>query len=306
MTPMLGRRHFIGGALATGAMMAGRAEAWSALPPRWPLRFGADIEQRYGGRLGFAAAFPSGRGVDWRGHEHFAFCSSFKLSLAALVLIGAEKGEWRLDEQLRFGKPDVLFNSPALKMHLEKGVISMEEAAEAVQKQSDNGAANLLMRRMGGLDRVNRFWRSLGDRVSRLDDYETALNRVPPGSVRNSTTPGAMAGNLVRMFGRGALPPAVAARLKGWMHDTTTGAKRLRAGLPADWWAGDKTGTGLPDDIVGTYVDLAWVEPPARAPFAVAAFYQPPRPTPDGDPNAERVLEEVGRIVAQAIVAQGK
>jgi beta-lactamase class A len=244
--------------------------------------------------------------VEWDMWGRFAFCSSFKLSLAAVVLNGAEKGEWRLDEKLHFAKADVLPNSPALQARLGQGVISMQDAAEAAQKQSDNGAANLLMRRIGGFDRVNQFWWSLGDTVSRLDDYEPALNRVPLGSVRNSTTPLAMAKNLLKMFRQGAVSPAVAQQLKTWMHDTTTGANRLRAGLPADWWAGDKTGTGLPSDIRGTYVDLAWVEPPKLPPFAIAAFYQPLAPTPDGDPKAEAVLAQVGRIVAQTIVAQGK
>lgn len=306
MIPMLGRRHFMSGALAAGALVGARAGASSPMSRQWGLHLGRDIERQYGGRLGFAVAFSSGGIVNWRGHERFAFCSSFKLSLAALVLTGAEKGEWRLDEKLPFGKGEVLSNSPALQTRMGLGSISMAEAAEAVQKQSDNGAANLLMRRMGGFDRVNRFWRGLGDMVSRLDDYETALNRVPPGSLRNTTTPEAMADNLLRMFRQRALSPAVVTRLKGWMHDTTTGAKRLRAGLPGNWWAGDKTGTGLPADIPGTYVDLAWVEPPDLAPFAIAAFYQPPKPTPDGDSNAETVLAQVGQNIAQTIVLQGK
>lgn len=306
MTPVLGRRHFMSGALAAGFL--GVSPAW-ALPParrQWVLQAARDIERQSGGRMGFAVALASGETVNWRGHERFAFCSSFKLSLAALILSGAEKGEWRLDEKLQFGPPDVLSNSPALQARLSQGVISIEDAAEAVQKQSDNGAANLLMRRIGGYDRVNRFWRGLGDTVSSLDDYETALNRVPPGGLRNTTTPMAMAGNLLKMFRQDALSPVVADRLKGWMHETTTGSKRLRAGFPAGWWAGDKTGTGLPADIRGTYVDLAWVAPPRHAPFAVAAFYNPPKPTPDGDSHAEKLLAQVGRIVAQAIVPQGK
>lgn len=247
-----------------------------------------------------------GLSLSWRQDERFAFCSSFKLSLAALILSGAGKGHWRLDDKVAFGKGDMLANSPVTGAHLNDGSMSVSALAEAAQKFSDNAATNLLLKHIGGLGAVNSFWRSLGDGVSRLDDYETALNRVPPGSERNTTTPAVMASNLYRMFGQGWLVPSVAAQLKSWMHDTTTGAKRLRAGLPADWWVGDKTGTGLPSDIPGTYVDLAWVEPPKLPPFAIAAFYQPPKPTPDGDANAEAVLAEVGRIVAQAIVPQGK
>lgn len=325
MTPVLGRRHFMGGALAAGALAGARARA---MTPALPL---AALEGRSGGRLGVVAlrfrpgqkgkpvADRYGRIVwsrsvsddyDWicghRGDERFAFCSSFKLSLAALVLHGADKGEWRLDERIAYAQADLLPNSPVTQAHLGQGAMAMVALAEAAQKFSDNAATNLLLRRMGGFDRLNQFWWSMGDTASRLDDYETGLNRVPLGSVRNTTTPQAMALNLLKLFHQGALSPANAATLKGWMHDTTTGAKRLRAGLPVDWWAGDKTGTGLPSDIRGTYVDLAWVEPPKLPPFAIAAFYQPPAPTPDGDSHAEEVLAQVGRIVAQAIVLQGK
>jgi len=318
MMPMLGRRHFMGGALAAGALGAGPAKALTVFAG--PL---ADLETKSGGRLGVwaicsgrdafgpvsknwpvASPWVLGSSRDIMGR--FAFCSSFKMSLAALVLDGAEKGEWRLSEQLAFSEADILSNSPVTRAKLHKGRMSMLELAEAAQKFSDNGAANLLLRRVGGPDRLNRFWAGLGDKTSRLDDYEPALNRVPLGSLSNTTTPHAMAINLVKMFREDGIAPKAAATLKAWMHDTTTGAKRLRAGLPADWWAGDKTGTGLPSDIRGTYVDLAWVEPPKLPPFAIAAFYQPPAPTPDGDPKAEAVLAQVGRIVVQAIVSQRK
>lgn len=262
----------------------------------------AALEARAGGRLGVYALGPGGLLLGWRAEERFAFCSSFKLSLAALVLDGAARGQWRLDEMLRFGDADILPNSPALKAHRAEGALSMVDLAEAAQKLSDNGATNLLLRRLGGPGVVTAFWRRLGDRVSRLDDYETALNRVPPGTVANTTTPMAMARTVRALLGGGAIVPAAAARLKAWMQDTTTGRNRLRAGLPADWWAGDKTGTGLPADLPGTYADLAWVEPRGHPPLAIAAFYQPPAPTPDGDPRAEAVLAEVGHIVAHVVM----
>ena len=283
MCLLLGRREFLGGALAASLPM-GRGGALAAL------------ERRSGGRLGVAVV--GGVSLSHRAGERFAFCSAFKLSLAALVLAGAEAGEWRLDERLAYTQADLLPNSPVTAAHLAEGGMSMAALAEAAHKTSDNAAANLLLRRIGGPQRLNRFWRSLGDRTTRLDAIEPALNRVPPGSLPNTTTPLAMASTLHKMLGEGGLSAPAAARLKGWMHDTQTGAHRLRAGFPADWWAGDKTGTGLPADLRGTYVDLAWVEPPGAAPFAVAAFYQPPRPTPNGDPRAESVLAEVAELVA--------
>lgn len=293
---MINRRAFCAGGMAAGLLAP--AGVWASARAAC-----GEIEARAGGRLGVYAMARGRVLLSWRAGERFAFCSSFKLSLAALVLDGAERGLWRLDEKLRFGARDVLPNSPALQAHLGEGALSLADLAEAAQTLSDNGATNLLLRRLGGPGAVTAFWRRLGDRVSRLDDKETALNRVPPGSLRNTTTPMAMAGTVQALLGRGAISAPARDQLKRWMQDTQTGARRLRAGLPVAWWAGDKTGTGLPADLPGTYADLAWVEPQGTAPIAIAAFYQPPRPTPDGDPQGEAVLAQVAAELTRIVMA---
>lgn len=257
------------------------------------------LEAHAGGRLGIAVLSRGGRLAGYRRDERFAFCSSFKFSLAAMVLREGARGKLRLDERLAYTRADLLANSPVTEAHLGEGGMTLAALAEAAQTTSDNCAANLLLRRLGGPAALTGFWRGLGDRVSRLDDYEPALNRVAPGAVRNTTSPAAMAGVLQALLDRGGLPGAEVARLKGWMRATETGLDRLRAGLPADWVVGDKTGTGYPADLPGTWVDLAWAERPGKAPLAIAAFYQPARPTPDGDPKAPGVLAAAARIVAR-------
>jgi beta-lactamase class A len=53
------------------------------------------------------------------------------------------------------------------------------------------------------------------------------------------------------------------------MVASQTGGKRIRAGLPPDWRAGDKTGTGEN----ATANDVAIIYPPNRAPVLVAIYY---------------------------------
>lgn len=57
-------------------------------------------------------------------------------------------------------------------------------------------------------------------------------------------------------------------RLIGWMVACETGGKRLRAGFPQGWRAGDKTGTGMR----GAANDVAIAWPPDRGPILVAAY----------------------------------
>jgi beta-lactamase class A len=52
------------------------------------------------------------------------------------------------------------------------------------------------------------------------------------------------------------------------MEGATTGLRRLRAGFPAGWRVGDKTGNGAN----GAANDLAFARPPDRPPILVASY----------------------------------
>jgi beta-lactamase class A len=59
-------------------------------------------------------------------------------------------------------------------------------------------------------------------------------------------------------------------KLIGWLVESPTGRERLRAGLPADWHAGDKTGTWNGEHNASNDVVIAW--PPGRAPIIIASY----------------------------------
>jgi len=284
-------------ALAAAAMVAG-CTASRGQSPALAARDFAGIEKRANGRLGAAIIdTATGASAGWRQNERFAHCSSFKLSLAAMVLRGARMGAWPLDERLRC----LLFNSPVTAAHVDGG-LSLAELARATLVTSDNAAANLLLRRLGGPQAVTAFWRETGDAVSRLDHYEPELNRVPPGSEADTTTPAAMAATVARLVAGDILDPRDRAILLDWMAEVATGSRRLRAGFPQGWRSGDKTGTGL-DPRSTTYVDLAYGGPLGRPPLIVAAYFVPGILAEGIDPAAEAVLAEVGRLAARSIAA---
>ena len=123
------------------------------------------------------------------------------------------------------------------------------------------------------------------------------MNNVPPGDARDTTTPAAMVGTLTKILTGDVLKPPSRELLIRWMIDTTTGAKRIRAGLPQDWRAGDKTGTGL-DDLGGKFNDVAIVWPPNKAPLIITAYYNTTTPTETIRDEDQAVLAEVGRVAA--------
>jgi beta-lactamase class A len=259
----------------------------------------AELERNAGGRLGVTALDTgSGQAISHRGDERFGFCSTFKLLLAAIVLREADQGRLTLDTRVRYSAADMVPYAPVTERHLDQGYMTIGALAEAAQVTSDNVAANLLLGVIGGPAGFTALLRAAGDDTTRLDRLEPTLNVVPPGELRDTTTPMAMSRTVARLLTSDYLSAASRSTLIDWMVSTRTGLRRLRAGLPADWRAGDKTGTGMSEGMANKYNDVAIVFPPHLQPLVVSAFYESPTRSGSVGTEDEAVLAAVGRIVA--------
>ena len=289
------RRQFliIGAGTVLGA--CARPPARTATAPALDEAPLAAIEQRIGGRLGVCALdTQTGRQLAQRADERFAMCSTFKWLLAAQVLTLVDQGLLRLEQRIAYGAGDLLEYAPVTREHAAGGSLSVEELARAAVVVSDNTAANLLLERLGGPAGLTRFARSLGDATTRLDRIEPELNANDPGDLRDTTSPRAMVELMRRILCGTVLSPPGRERLVGWLRACETGKQRLRAGLPAAWQVGDKTGTGSH----GACHDVAIAVPPGRRPVLIAAFLS------DGGTPIEQLQSahaEVARIIASQI-----
>lgn len=289
------RRVFLGGAAALWASACVPVErtVLGRLDAR--LRI---IEAAGNGTLG-AEIYDTGTGASLgiNQNRRFGHCSSFKLSLAALVLARDAAGAIDAEKRVTWSKDDLMFVSPFTTRRLEEGA-TLRELAEFTQKYSDNAAANILLRELGGPSALTDFWRAIGDPISRLDRIEPALNNVPVSEIRDTTTPAAMARTVATLAFGEVLPGPAQATLRQWMVDTPTGERRVRAGLPANWRAGDKTGTSIWPGMGSLYVDIGFVAPPDRPPITFAAYFRA-RETHDGlDPASEATLAKIGDVIA--------
>jgi beta-lactamase class A len=265
----------------------------------------AQLEKSSGGRLGVAwLDTGSGQLLGHRQDERFGLCSTFKLLLAAAALQQVDAGRFRLDQWVPFGPADRVPHAPVAEAHMAAGGMTLVALAEAIQTTSDNVAANVLMRLLGGDQGpqwLTQWLRERGDTVTRLDRWEPEMNRVPPGEVRDTSSPAAMALSTAKILTGDVLSPARRQQLTQWTIDTETGLKRLRAGLPKGWRAGDKTGSGWHPSMADKLNDVAIVWPPGRAPWVIAAFYE--TPAPRAEPMQAKdlaVLAKVARIAARS------
>lgn len=254
---ILNRRQFVlaGVAVATRGVAADPQKALTAL------------ESSVKGQLG-VFVLRGEKTFAYRATSRFAYCSSFKWILAAAVLDASQRGEVSLGQRVKFSKRDLLNHSPVTGAHVDEGALSVAELCEATVTVSDNAAANLLTPLVGGLEGLRTFVRRLGDTTTRFDRPEPHLNSNEPGDKRDTTTPEAMTRLLHAAMTQKVLTGESRAQLFTWMNAATTGLTRIRAAVPNDWIAGDKTGTSGN----GAVNDVAVLRPPSGEPIYVTVF----------------------------------
>ncbi|MPT47471.1 MAG: class A beta-lactamase [Sphingobium sp.] len=266
------------------------------------------LEQQAGGRLGFAIFDSSnGRSIGINANDRFAFCSTFKMPLAAMTLEALDKARLPADQLLPVTQADITTYAPITSKAIDIGGMTARDLAAAAVIHSDNVAANILLAALGGPAGFTHWLRAQGDAITRLDDIEPALNSVPAGSAENTTTPMAMARLFARLLGpQSPLPPPSREQLGQWLRDSQTGLARLRAGLPADWKVGDKTGTAsaaLTDNLTGKVNDVAAIWHPDGHIITIAAFYEVPLTSKAMPADNDAVLAEAAKAACQWIMA---
>jgi beta-lactamase class A len=287
------RRSFLAG-LAAAACVRARAAA-SSTEERLALanKRLAEIEAREGGRLGvFVRDTGTGSTIEHRADEPFPMCSTFKLLASAAALKRVDERGERLDRKIAYGPSDLLEYAPIAKANVAEGGMTVADLCAAAIDWSDNTAANLVLRTIGGPAGFTAFARSLGDNVTRLDRNEPTLNESLPGDPRDTTSPRAMAASMQKVLVGNVLSDGSRGQLQAWLVGDKVGDKRLRAGLPPSWRIGDKTGTG--DRGSTNAVAIIW--PPGRAPL-IATVYYTESSAPMDVRNA--VHKEIGALIAE-------
>ncbi|MBB2199983.1 class A beta-lactamase [Gluconacetobacter tumulisoli] len=273
---------FVGG----GVSWPGRSRAAASAGDRL-----AALEREAGGRLGVAALNTAdGKEVAYRADARFAFCSTFKLLAVSAVLKRSATDGGLLGRRIAYARDEVAAYSPVTAAHVGTG-LTVSDLCAAALRHSDNTAANLIVRLLGGPAAVTAFARAIGDDRFRLDRWETALNTAVPGEPRDTTTPAAMMRDMRRLALGDGLDASARATLVGWMRGNTTGDRRIRAGVPAGWSVADKTGSG----DYGTTNDIGVAWPPGRPPVVMVIYFTQAR---KAAPWRDDVVASAARIVA--------
>ncbi|MGE2727856.1 class A beta-lactamase [Mycolicibacterium vaccae] len=284
----LSRRQVLVGGLSLAALTACAPPRASAAPDvRQALE---QLQRRHNAQIGvYAVNLDTGKTVAFGDDRMLAMCSTFKGYAAAAVLQRARRGELALTDAVPVEAGDIQPHSPLTEPRVGTTMTLAELSVAAVQ-QSDNAAANLLLRTLGGPGAITEFARSIGDDRSRLDRWEVELNSAVPGDPRDTTTPRAIGTGYRNLLIGDALTPDDRALLEEWMRGNETSS--MRAGLPDGWTTADKTGSG----DYGTTNDVGIAYGPAGQRLLLSLMLRSATDDPDA-PSLRPVVGDVARLL---------
>ncbi|KGL39083.1 class A beta-lactamase [Listeria sp. SHR_NRA_18] len=213
------------------------------------------LEEKYGATLGiYAVNTADKKKISYNDQERFAYVSTYKAIAGGLLLKNLTTEQ--LNKRIYFSKEDLVDYSPVTEKHVDSGM-TVKEIINAAMTYSDNTAGNILFQQLDGPKGYQKELAKIGDKTTQADRLEPELNEAVPGDKRDTTTPEAMANVLSFLTTKGNMASDRLDYFKQTLIDNTTGDKLIRAGVPAGYTVGDKTGAGS----YGTRNDIAVIYP---------------------------------------------
>ncbi len=244
-------------------------------------------------------AFPlndleTGQRWEYQADQRFALSSTFKTLACAELLHRVDKGEAELNSEVSFSESDLVTYSPVTEKFAGRQAMTLSELCEAALTMSDNTAANMILRALGGPESITNFAKFLGDDSTRLDRWETELNEAQPGDRKDTTTPNAMVSNIQRLLLGDVLSVESRGQLRNWLERNQVADGLFRAAVPEDWVVADRTGAGG----FGSRSITAVMWPPERQPIVVALYITE---TESSFSERNDAIAEIGAAIAKAV-----
>lgn len=266
MTLSIHKSAFVG--ILLPFLTLGSAQA-AEFNPRPVAKAIEDIETRLSARVGVSIIdTESGKTWSHKGDERFPMNSTFKAFLCAALLDAASNGTVDAGREVVVEESDIVSYSPVTAKRVGGAGFTIEDLCRVTVTISDNAAANIVMKEVGGPEGVTAFLRGIGDDISRVDRWEPESNTGIPGDDRDTTTPDAAAETLKKLVLDETLAADARAKLTGWLEGNKVGNSTLRAGLPEGWRIADKTGAGAN----GSRNNIAVIWPEGRKPLVIAIY----------------------------------
>ncbi|MFC0516595.1 class A beta-lactamase, subclass A2 [Mucilaginibacter angelicae] len=230
------------------------------------------------------------------GHAHLPMQSVMKFSIAITVLHEIDKGNFKLDQLIHVSKSDYYDTySPLKDKNPVTGVdISIRELLSYMVSLSDNIACDVLIKTLGGIDKVNDYIHSLGVKNIAFKATEFQMAQAWPVQYTNWAEVTDLTHLLDISFKPNFLSPASHDYLWKIMQETSTGPKQIKGLLPAGTIVYHKTGRSGTSEkgITAATNDIGIITLPNGKHLAIAIFVSD---TPVDLPVRESVIARIAK-----------
>jgi len=254
------------------------------------------------GRVSVACSLPgSALNCDLEPHSRPPMQSVFKLPLVLFALHEIDQGKFSLDQSVRFLPSDRFlpktYSSLQDKFPNADVDVPLRELLRLAVSLSDNVAADIVLRLVGGPAAVGAYIKSIGVEGFHLEDSEHGLHRDVAAQYRNWVEPAGAVHLLRKLSDDSPLAPEHTELLLTWMKGSPTGPHRIKGALPSGTVVMHKTGTsGSHGGKTSATNDIGLIVLPDGRRLALAVFVT--------DASADSaILEAVIARIAAAVFA---
>jgi beta-lactamase class A len=260
------------------------------------------------GKVSVACSLPgSALNCDFNAHAHPPMQSVFKAPLALTVLHLAESGELSLENPVRFRATDRIPHaySPLQDQYPAGDVdVPLRRLLSMAVSLSDNVAADILLRVVGGPSVVDRYLKAAGISGFHLEDNEATLHHDAAAQYRNWFEPAGAVEFLRLLNDHPPLTSEHAALLLGWMRDTPRGNQRIGGQLPAGTVVMHKPGTSdTSHGLTPATNDIGLLTLPDGRRLAIAIFVSD---STAEDSKRDSVIARIARATYDAAIEADK
>lgn len=236
--------------------------------------------------------------LDINGEKHFPMQSVFKFHIALAVLDQVDKGELKLDEEIFISKKELLPNtwSPIRDKYPDGNIkLTLAEIIKYTVAISDNNGCDVLLRKIGGARKVEKYIHKLGVKDISIKYNEEEMHKDWDAQFSNWTTPKAATDLLVKFYRGSILTKNSFDFLWKVMSETSTGKNRIKGQLPEGTIVAHKTGSSGTNNkgITAAANDIGIVTLPDSSHLAISIFVTNSK---ESEVTNEKIISDISKL----------
>ena len=238
----------------------------------------------------------TGDTLTYNGKARLVLHSVMKFPIALTVLHLVDSGVLTLNQQIHIPKRDLVIDTHSpMREKYPKGVeLPLSDIVGYMVAESDNNACDYLLKLIGGTKTVQAYMLHLGIRGIAIRATEADMAASWDLQFTNWCKPVEMTLLLSRFYQGKVLAKNTTDALYKMMTETTTGANRLKALLPAGTVVADKTGSSPTnaDGLTPATNDVGIITLPNSKHLVISVFVCN---STDNEATREGVIAKIGK-----------